>query len=69
MKQKQNNTDANKKMNELELSIDKVSEPDGKKKKQMSKKETTRMKRRTKRNLSYVSWLDNERRLRNLTTP
>lgn len=26
-------------------------------------------KKRSKRNLTYISWLDNERRLRNLTTP
>lgn len=40
-----------------------------KKKRQLSKNDVNTMKRRTKRNLNYISWLDNEQRMKNPITP
>ncbi|MEO8664469.1 MAG: hypothetical protein ABI462_03145 [Ignavibacteria bacterium] len=51
------------------LKIDRVSEHCQKKKRLISKKDMITMKRRTKRNLTYVSWLDNEHRMKNLIIP
>ncbi|MDQ3193525.1 MAG: hypothetical protein M3P82_00860 [Bacteroidota bacterium] len=56
-------------MDHLELKIKKIPDLSTRIKTKISKKEMITMKRRSKKNLTYISWLDNERRLRNLITP
>ncbi|MEP7146359.1 MAG: hypothetical protein ABI792_05075 [bacterium] len=69
MKPIQNIPELKTKMNRLGLKVEKIPEAHRREKKQIKKKDLISMKRRAKRNLSYVSWLDNERRMINLITP